>query len=90
MFYLRFCQKPTFNGQGCSSIIFNTNGIAYQKVCGGAGEYQNCYAVYPPRFTFSGSMLDTSYVDGLSITYGNPQQHIWTYSAGEYDKSGIN
>ena len=26
--------------------------------------------------------IDNSYVDGLSITHGNPRQHIWTYAFG--------
>ena len=30
-----------------------------------------------------GTTIDTTYVDGLSITYGNPRRHIWTYATGE-------
>lgn len=26
--------------------------------------------------------LDQNYVDGLSITYGSPRQHLWTFAAG--------
>ena len=26
--------------------------------------------------------LDSSYVSGLSVTYGSPQSHIWTFAAG--------
>jgi len=29
--------------------------------------------------------LDGVYVDGLSITHGNPHQHIWTYAVGLTD-----
>ena len=29
--------------------------------------------------------LDSYYVDGLSITYGNPRQHIWTFANGLFD-----
>ena len=29
--------------------------------------------------------LDSYYVDGLSITHGNPHQHIWTFANGLYD-----
>ena len=27
-------------------------------------------------------VIDQNYVDGLSITYGSPRQHIWTFAAG--------
>ena len=30
----------------------------------------------------TGKDLDEIYVDGLSITAGNPKQHIWTYIVG--------
>lgn len=26
--------------------------------------------------------MDSRYVDGISITHGNPRQHIWTFGAG--------
>ena len=29
--------------------------------------------------------VDSYYVDGLSITHGNPRQHIWTYAIGITD-----
>ena len=30
------------------------------------------------------------YVNGLSITYGNLHQHIWTYANGDYDNKQTN
>ena len=29
-----------------------------------------------------GRSIDTSYVDGISVTHGSPCQHIWTFAAG--------
>lgn len=29
------------------------------------------------------------YVDGVSITYGTPREHIWTYAIGNTDKSNF-
>ena len=86
-----FCQK-SFDGRGCSSTIFSTNGIVYQKVCGKARGYQKGHAAYPwgSFLLTDGTTIDTTYVDGLSITYGNPWQHIWTYATGEFDNGGIN
>ena len=31
--------------------------------------------------------IDERYVDGVSLTYGNPRQHIWTF-AGAIDEAG--
>ena len=53
-----------------------------------------CYAAfsyrdYTPAVTVSTS-LDGVYVDGVSITYGHPRKHIWTYTVGlseDYDYS---
>ena len=83
-----FCQK-SFDGQGCSSTVFNTNGIAYQKVCGKARGYQKGHAAFPWGSFLSGSAIDDTYVEGLSITYGSPRQHIWTYATGEFDNGRI-
>ena len=33
--------------------------------------------------------IDGNYIDGLSITYGNPRQHIWTYATGAFDNGEI-
>ncbi len=26
-------------------------------------------------------MLDSNYVDGISLTYGRPRKHVWTFAA---------
>jgi hypothetical protein len=33
-------------------------------------------------------MIDGSYVDGVSLTYGSPRQHIWTF-ANALDEEGV-
>ena len=32
-------------------------------------------------------IIDNPYVDGVSITHGNPRMHIWTYAAGVVELS---
>jgi hypothetical protein len=54
--------------------MFNIGGWHYRKVCGRAIGYQ-----YGNTDAF-GAMNEV-YVDGLSITYEMPSQHIWTYAA---------
>ena len=34
-------------------------------------------------------LIDQNYVDGVSITYSNPRQHIWTYAAGVTENSTL-
>ena len=82
-----FCQK-SFNGRGCSSTIFTTNGTAYQKVCGKARGYQKGHPNGGNAFNML--IIDDHYVNGLSITYGSPRQHIWTYANGDNDVNGDN
>ena len=75
-----FCRGP-INNSGCYSVIFPTNGVSYQHVCGRARGYQKGS---PDAFD-NGRSIDSTYVDGLSITHGHPRQHIWTYAAGLTD-----
>lgn len=73
----RTCSRPE-NGMGnCLSVSYPTNGVYYNNVCGRSIGYQqgtpDAFFIQP---------LDGSYVDGLSITYGSPRQHIWSFAAG--------
>ena len=74
-----FC-IPASTAAGCYSVIYSTNGMSYQRVCGRASGYQKGS---PSAFTVSGTTIDSIYVEGLSITHGSdPRQHIWTYVTG--------
>ena len=79
----RMCTRSHTINVGCSSVTFPTHGVPYTKVCGRARGYQY-YA--PPAFYnyhyFSQTTLDSTYVSGLSVTYGSPRSHIWTFAAG--------
>ena len=77
---VRACGRGTI-GASCQSMFLNTeHQLKYANVCGRAIGYQygNSDAFYESR----GKTIDEIYVDGLSITYGSPRQHIWTYAAG--------
>ena len=80
-----FCRAPSDN-VGCYSTFFSTNGVSYQHVCGRARGYQKGTT---DAFQFNGRSIDTYYVDGLSITHGNPRQHIWTYAIGFTDNGNF-
>ena len=73
---VRACGRGTIDA-GCLSTTFNTGELQYRKVCGRAIGYQYGNT---DAFAVSGT-INQVYVDGLSITYGAPRQHIWTYAA---------
>ena len=69
------------SSSGCASTFFSTYGLNYTKVCGKVRGYQ-----FGSIDAFGSNNIDSTYVEGISITYGsNPRQHIWTYVAGEDD-----
>ena len=69
-------------GAGCYGVTFPTEGIRYSKVCGQARGYEY-YS--PSAFGETSNNINTVYVEGVSITYGSPRQHLWTYATGLAD-----
>ena len=83
---ISFCRVVNDDGGTCSSANFSTNGTSYRRVCGRARGYQKGEAEGFYSYHNQGqTTIDGWYVGGLSITYGNPRQHIWTYAVGLYD-----
>ena len=77
---VRACGRGSV-GPSCQSVLLNSeHQMRYSRVCGRAIGYQ--YGD-PDAFSQRESdvTVDQNYVDGLSITYGSPQQHIWTFAA---------
>ena len=73
----RMCAGPT--SAGCSSVQYPTLGLNFTQVCGRAIGY-----MYSSVDAFGHhNTIDNPYVDGLSITYGTPRHHLWTYAAGQ-------
>ena len=80
-----FCRVVSDDQNTCSSTNFSTNGASYQGVCGRVRGYQKGYSVAFQAYHNHNQGLDGYYVDGLSITHGNPRQHIWTDANGLHD-----
>ena len=79
----RFCIRNTSSG-GCSPILAESFGLNYSKVCG----YVRGYSYYTMDcFGAGNGIIDGNYVDGVSITYGTPPTHLWTYAAGLQENS---
>ena len=75
-----FC---TGRERGCSSVVFPINGVRYSRVCGKVIGYQY-YSVdaFYPYYRDRSRTLDSTYVDGVSLTHGaSPRTHIWTFVA---------
>ena len=82
---------------GCYSAIFPTVSTSYSKICGKVSGYQHktMDSFYPSAYAYgrgkgyipvtSSRSLDGVYVDGISVTSGNPRKHVWTYAARSSD-----
>ena len=66
--------------EGCSSVRYPAGG-SYTNICGRVRGYQFSTA----NGFVKGAKIDAPYVDGISITRGNPRQHVWTYTAYWYE-----
>uniref|UniRef100_A0A1X7TQN5 Uncharacterized protein n=1 Tax=Amphimedon queenslandica TaxID=400682 RepID=A0A1X7TQN5_AMPQE len=76
---VRACGKSSLFG-GCVSVQFPSNGISYSQVCGRVTGY--LYGII--------DALRTSIVtdaDGVTITRGPSQQHVWTLIAGNSEST---
>ena len=71
---LRTCGRPD-STRGCVSTTFPVNGIEYSRVCGRIVAYQ---IGTPSGFAYEDGGTDGYYVAGISLTHGQPRQHIWT------------
>ena len=80
---IRACGRPTSSpANTCQSVKFPSYSISYSQVCGRVIGYQ--YASPDAIVPHSGrsKSINGAYVDGVSLTHGNPHKHIWTFMAG--------
>ena len=66
------------NNPGCYSALFANNGVHYNDICGKVVGYQKA----TPDGFHRGKSIDDIYADGISLTYGTPRKHIWSYVNG--------
>ena len=70
---------------GCSLLNFSSSG-KYSKVCGRVRGYQ-----YGHCDTFNSVYdINSAYVEGISITQGQPRKHLWSYAVGYSEQSSGN
>ena len=77
---IRTCRRPQSSSGSCHGTFYST-GRQYSKVCGRAIGYQ-----IGGTDAFSsgaaGQTIDSYYVYGISVTHGQPRNHIWTLASG--------
>ena len=82
---VRACGRYNSTGGSCSSVQYQSKGMRYTEICGKAIGYQfgttNALDLLFPRDDGANN-INSYYVDGLSLTRGNPRKHVWTYMAG--------
>ena len=84
---VRACGRPVSTAGSCPATSYSTN-QQYSMVCGKVIGYQ----VGTPDgfYQFNRHVsIDQGYLDGVSITYGEPDHHhIWSYAAG-HSENGL-
>ena len=82
------CGRPTTSSGSCVGTIFSSSGIKYSQVCGKVIGYQVRHPdATAERITNIKNNINTYYVDGVSLTHGNPRKHIWTLMSGARDRN---
>ena len=81
----RFCFADIPDA-GCGSLMYESLGLTYSQVCGRVLAYARGRSD-----AFSGFPTDAKvqYVDGVSITYGDESNHVWTYAVGHQETEGM-
>lgn len=81
----RLCEETT--GSACDSVTISTLGLRWQSVCGRVAGYEDGVA---NAFAGTSTSIDSPYVDGVSITYGSPRNHLWSYGIGAFESNQAN
>ena len=80
---------------GCSITNLSVKGIQYREVCGKIIAYEygspDAFGYYQQGSTQRNvnTTIDGAYVDGISLTYDMPRQHIWTFAGGLNEDTDI-
>ena len=79
---IRTCVRDS-DSPGCSSVNFSSSTLEYSRVCGKIIAYQfgtpDAFNTGP--FKTGIDNINTFYIEGVSLTHGNPRQHIWSFAA---------
>ena len=80
---IRACGR--YPSDGCQSVVFDIKSVKYSRVCGRVYGYQKGT---PDAIVGDGDRsINDHYIDGVSITRGNPRQHLWSFIGALYERS---
>ena len=82
---VRACGRPVTSGGSCLSVRFSSHSISYSQVCGRVYGYQE--GSVDGFYREGSTSINGNYVDGISITNGNPRRHLWTFVAGQQENA---
>ena len=79
---IRACGRSTsLAASTCQSVKFPSYSISYSQICGRVIGYQYGSPDAIDPHSIRSKSINGAYVDGVSLTHGNPRQHIWTFIA---------
>ena len=79
---IKACGRPASSpGDSCQSVKFPSYCISYSEVCGRVIGYHYGHPDAIAPYRSQKNNLNGAYVDGVSLTRGNPRKHIWTFMA---------
>ena len=77
---LRTCGIDSDAHGSCSTIEY-ASPVPFDKICGRVIGYQYGEPTGFRKSPMMDGLSSGEYVDGVSLTYGDPAQHIWTFAA---------
>jgi dynein heavy chain len=79
---LRTCVRNT-SMTGCTSVEFPAISVNYSSVCGKVIAYQlGTPEAFSPIHISQNLTITSQYLDGISLTHGDPMEHIWSFAVG--------
>ena len=76
---VRACGRPVTNSGSCAGITFPARDVKYSQLCGKVIGYQ----IGTTDGAHADRGINSIYIDGISLTHGNPRNHIWTLVSGQ-------
>ena len=87
---VRACGRPASLGSSGPGTFYSATS-EYQRVCGRVIGYQDASPDGFSRRSESQSVsINESYLDGVSVTYAQPHNHMWRYVAGVTERNASN
>ena len=75
----RVCGRKSVSTGSCEGLNYTTGSEQYNRVCGRIIGYQ---IGSPGSFHGEDRLINSYYIDGVSVTRGSPRQHVWSFVGG--------